>query len=88
MHHSYTTHTVSLRGGEKEILVVVTQCLLLPTGMHHSYTTHTVSLGGGGGGGTGERARWVGERGILVVVTHQGAGGGGVWLLQMTGRHS
>ena len=32
------------------ILVVVTQCLLLPTGTHHSYTTHTVSLSGGGGG--------------------------------------
>ena len=28
--------------GEREILVVVTQCLLLPTGTHHSYTTHTV----------------------------------------------
>ena len=41
-----------------EILVVVTQCLLLPTGTHHSYTTHTVSLRGGGGGGE-----------ILVVVT-------------------
>ena len=39
------------------ILVVVTQCLLLPTGTHHSYTTHTVSLRGGGGGE------------ILVVVT-------------------
>ena len=47
----------------------------MPTGMHHSYTTHTVSLGGGGG--TGERARWVGERGILDVVTYQGGGGGG-----------
>ena len=72
-HHSYTTHTVSLRGvggggggggdhsrshavsapadrdasqldysyriikgGGGEILVVVTQCLLLPTGTHHS----------------------------------------------------
>ena len=29
--------------GEREILVVVTQCLLLLTRMHHSYTTHTVS---------------------------------------------
>ena len=38
------------------ILVVVTQCLLLPTGTHHSYTTHTVSLRGGRGG-------------IIVVVT-------------------
>ena len=28
--------------GEREILVVVTQRLLLPTGTHHSYTTHTV----------------------------------------------
>ena len=43
--------------GEREILVVVTQCLLLPTGTHHSYTTHTVSLkwqrcwGQGGVGG-------------------------------------
>ena len=49
--------------------------------MHHSYTTHTVSLeggegegeGGGGGEGTGERARWVGERGVLVA---WGGGGG------------
>ena len=40
-----------LRGGG-EILVVVTQCLLLPTGTHHSYTTHTVSLRGGRGGGS------------------------------------
>ena len=50
-HHSYTTHTVSLRGGGGgggEILVVVTQCLLLPTGTHHGCTTHTVSLRGGG----------------------------------------
>ena len=43
------------------ILVVVTQCLLLPTGTHHSYTTHTVSLrggrGGGGGGGGGDHSR-------------------------------
>ena len=50
-----TTHTVSLvQGGgagervrwvgEREILVVVTQCLLLPIGTHHSYTTHTVPL--------------------------------------------
>ena len=44
------------RGGE--ILVVVTQCLLLPTGTHHSYTTHTVSLSGGrGGGGGGDPSR-------------------------------
>ena len=42
-------------GGGGGILVVVTQCLLLPTGTHHSYTTHTVSLRG--------------EREILVVVT-------------------
>ena len=39
--------------GEREILVVVTQCLLLPTGTHHSYTTHTVSLRGAGRGGGG-----------------------------------
>ena len=45
--------------GEREILVVITQCLLLPTGTHHSYTTHTVSLRGGGGGG----ARGKGEVG-------------------------
>ena len=43
--------------GEREILVVVTQCLLLLTRMHHSYTTHTVSLKGGGGVGAGERVR-------------------------------
>ena len=77
-HHSYTSHTKSLRGvfgnwwwvgdwailvvvthgcggagawvrwmGEREILVVVTQCLLLPartTRTHHSYTTHIKSL--------------------------------------------
>ena len=51
--------------GEREILV--TQCLLRPTGTHHSYTTHTVSLVRGGG--AGEWVRWVGEREILVVVT-------------------
>ena len=39
-----------------EILVVVTQCLLLPTGTHHSYATHTVSLRGGGGGGDPSRS--------------------------------
>ena len=41
---------------EREILVVVTQCLLLPTRTHHSYTTRAVSLKGGGGGcwGKGE----------------------------------
>ena len=56
--------------GEREILVVVTQCLLLPTRTHHSYTTHNVSLrGGGGGGGAGERVRSVCEREILVVLT-------------------
>ena len=33
---------------EREILAVVTQCLLLPTRTHHSYTTHTISLVGGG----------------------------------------
>ena len=38
--------------GEREILVVVTQCLLLPTRMHHSYTTHTVLLTGEGVLGT------------------------------------
>ena len=55
--------------GEREIIVVVTQCLLLPTRTHHSYTTHTISLVGGGEGRAGERVRWVGEREILVVVT-------------------
>ena len=40
-----------IKGGGGEILVVVTQCLLPPTGTHHSYATHTVSLRGGGGGG-------------------------------------
>ena len=39
---------------EREILVVVTQCLILLTRMHHSYTTHTVSLKGGGCWGKGE----------------------------------
>ena len=47
-----------IKGGGGGILVVVTQCLLLPTGTHHSYTTHTVSLRGGGGG---ERARGYSE---------------------------
>ena len=50
--------------GEREIPVVVTQCLLLLTRMHHSYTTHTVSLKGGGGEGgcwgKGEVGGWVG----------------------------
>ena len=56
--------------GEREILVVATQCLLLPTRMHHSYATHTVSLKeGGGGGAAGVRVRWMGEREILVVVS-------------------
>ena len=38
--------------GEREIIVVVTQCLLLSprtTRMHHSYSTHTKSLRGGAG---------------------------------------
>ena len=52
--------------GEREIPVVVTQCLLLPTRTHHSYNTHTVPLREGG---AGERVMWVGEREILVVVT-------------------
>ena len=51
----YYSYRIIKGGGE--ILVVVTQCLLLPTGTHHSYTTHTLSLRGGGGGE------------ILVVVT-------------------
>ena len=76
-HHSYTTHTVSWRGGggggaervrwagERAILVVVTQCLLLLTRTHHSHTTHTVSWRGG---------RWgVGGGGV-----RGGEGGGGV----------
>ena len=58
-------------------IIVVTQCLLLPTGTHRSYTTHTVSIRGGGGG----------EREILAAVTQcdlsrshvswRGGGGGG-----------
>ena len=43
----YYSYRIIKGGGG--ILVVVTQCLLLPTGTHHSYTTHTVSLRGGGG---------------------------------------
>ena len=59
-----------------DLLISVTQCLLLLTRIHHSYTTHTVSLlrdragvgvgGGEGGGGergrgeAGERVKWVG----------------------------
>ena len=43
----YYSYRIIEGGGE--ILVVVTQCLLLPTATHHSYTTHTVSLRGGGG---------------------------------------
>ena len=42
----YYSYRIIKGGGE--ILVVVTQCLPLPTGTHHSYTTHTVSLRGGG----------------------------------------
>ena len=44
----YSYRIIKGGGGGGEILVVVTQCLLLPTGTHHSYTTHTVSLRGGG----------------------------------------
>ena len=55
--------------GERGILVVVTQCLILLTRTHHSYTTHTVSLRGGGARGAGERVRWVGESATLVVMT-------------------
>ena len=46
----YYSYRIVKGGGGGEILVVVTQCLLLPTGTLHSYTTHTVSLRGGGGG--------------------------------------
>ena len=55
--------------GEREILVVVTQCLLLRTRMHSQlYYSCRIMVGGGGGGvggwdgGAGERVRWVGER--------------------------
>ena len=59
-----------LRGG---VLDVVTQCLLLLTGMHHSYTTRAVSLVGARGGGVerGE-ARGRGAYGVFL----QGEGGG------------
>ena len=40
----YYSYRIIKGGGE--ILVVVTQCLLLPTGTHHGCTTHTVSLRG------------------------------------------
>ena len=43
--------------GERGVLVVVTQCLILLTRTHHSYTTHTVSLRGGGGEGEGCRGK-------------------------------
>ena len=52
--------------GEREILGVTTQCLLLPTRTLHSCTTHTVSLKGRGVGGEG------GGGG-------RGGGGGGCW---------
>ena len=64
----YYSYRIIEGGGE--ILVVVTQCLLLPTGTHHGCTTHTVSLRGwgGGGGGDGGGGGVGGEREILAVV--------------------
>ena len=60
-----------MRVGERDILVVVRQCLLLLTGSHHSNTVTqcgncycTVPGEGGGGGGGGRFVGW-------------GAGGGG-----------
>ena len=44
--------------GEREILVVATQCLLLPTRTHHNYTTHYCIIKGGGVC-AGERVGWV-----------------------------
>ena len=38
---------------EREILAVVTQCLLLPTRTHHSYS-YRIFKGGGGGGVLGK----------------------------------
>ena len=60
----YYSYRIIKGGGE--ILVVVTQCLLLPTGTHHGCTTHTVSLRGGWRGGVAGGGRG-GE--ILAVVT-------------------
>ena len=53
----YYSYRIIKGGGGGEILVVVTQCLLLPTGTHHSHTTHTVSLRGGGWEGVGGGGR-------------------------------
>ena len=40
-----------MRVGERQILVVVMQCLLLLTGSHHSNTPHAVGVSLRGGGG-------------------------------------
>ena len=57
--------------GERAILVVVTQCLLLLTRTHHSHTTHTVSWRGGRLGGRGG--------GVVGGGGGGGLGGGGCW---------
>ena len=68
-----------IKGGGGEILVVVTQCLLLPIGTHHGCTTHTVSLKGWGGGGGWGVGGWVGGFCPKLRNARLGGGGGGRW---------
>ena len=73
-----------------EILVVVTQCLLLPTGTHHSYTTHTVSLRGGGGGDPSRSyavSAPADRDASQLYYSYRIIKGGRVWLLRMTAKH-
>ena len=74
-----------IKGGGGGILVVVTQCLLLPTGTHHSYTTHTVSLRGGGEDPSRSYAvsapadRDASQLYYSYRIIKRGGGGGGGW---------